>query len=80
VTECVRLLSSSGDFLLPFTVIVFDEFVVGRTSVSFCLLDLSTAGICEISVLKGISVPLTRVGVFGELVSDTVSVVDGVSC
>jgi len=55
-------------------VTIFDEFAVGRTTVSNGVLDLSTVGICEIPVLKGICVD-----VFRELVSVTVCHVDVVS-
>jgi len=64
VLEFRRVSLSSGDFVLSFAVTVFDEFTVGRTTVSRWVLDLSTAGICGISVLKGILVPLTMVDVF----------------
>jgi len=64
VLECRRLSLSSGDFAPSFAVTVFDEFAVGRTTVSRWVLFLSTAGISGISVLNGILVPLTMVDVF----------------
>ena len=81
VTEYKRLSpNSSGDFVPPFTVTLSDEFAVERTTSSRCTSDWPTAGICGMSVLKGISVPLTSFSVFKDLVSDSGRVADLVSC
>jgi len=80
VTECKRLsLTSSGDFLPPFTVTVFDEFADGRNTASRDISDWSRVGACDTSVLEGFSVPLTSFAVSGEHILDTVCVAD-VSC
>jgi len=71
--------STSGVFVQPFTITFFGEFVDGQTPVSRCVLDLSTAGVCVVSVFKGISVPWTGDDVFRELVADPVCVPDVIS-
>jgi len=75
VLECRRLSLSSGDFVLSFTVTVLDEFSVGRTTVSRCVSDLSTAGICEIPVVKG-----TCDDVLREVLSDSLCLADILLC